>query len=467
MTSDSTNPQPPAAPPLERQTTAGNYFVSNYPPFSFWRPEQVPDFLAALERPPTAPPRSDAGPSARLPDAGSPIAPPLGVYAHIPFCRKRCHFCYFKVYTDKDSQAIRGYLDALLRELALYAGKPFIGGRRPSFVYFGGGTPSYLSADQLRYLTDGMKQLLPWDAVEEVTFECEPGTLTDHKLKAIREIGVTRLSLGIEHFDDHILELNGRAHRSKEIARAYAYAREIGFPQINVDLIAGMVEETEEKWRQAVAKTIELEPDSVTIYQMEVPYNTGLYRQMKAEGKLVAPVADWETKRRWVAYAFTELEHRGYTVGSAYTAVKDKAKTRFVYRDYLWAGADLLSVGVASFGHVGGTHYQNQHDFEAYVGPLNEGRLPVYRALTPTATERYIREFILQLKLGSVSADYFARKFGVDPRVQFAAPLRTLAAWGFLRNGGDRIAITREGLLQVDRLLHEFFLPEHRGARYA
>ncbi|MCZ7634649.1 MAG: coproporphyrinogen III oxidase family protein [Verrucomicrobia bacterium] len=468
----------PTSPPLAKQTTVGNYFVSNYPPFAYWKPEFVPGFLAALERPPTPTPSthfalrpSDIEPRpSPLALRPSPFAPPLGVYAHIPFCRKRCHFCYFKVYTDKDSQAIRAYLDALLKELTIYAGKPFVHGRSPRFVYFGGGTPSYLSVDQLRFLTDGMKRLLPWDEVEEVTFECEPGTLTDHKLAALRAIGVTRLSLGIEHFDDHILEINGRAHRSKEIARAYAYAREVGFPQINIDLIAGMVEETEDQWRMAVAKTLELAPDSVTIYQMEVPFNTGIYQQMKAEGKLVAPVADWDTKRRWVDYAFQELERAGYTVGSAYTAVKDKTRTRFVYRDYLWAGADLLSIGVASFGHIGGTHYQNQHDFDAYVAPLAGGQLPVYRALTPTEDERYIREFILQLKLGSVSAAYFTRKFGEDPRVRFAGPLATLRDGGFLQpNGddGDRITITRQGLLQVDRLLHEFFKPEHRGDRYA
>jgi hypothetical protein len=236
-------------PPLRHETTAGNYFVANYPPFAFWKPEFVPEFEAALDRPPITHHAS------RL--------TPLGVYTHIPFCRKRCHFCYFKVYTDKDSSEVRGYLDALLKELTVYAGKPAIGGRKPKFVYFGGGTPSYLSPDQLKFLTDGMKRLLTWDEVEEVTFEAEPGTLTDHKLQAIRDLGVTRLSLGIEHFDDHILEINGRAHRSKEIARAYAYAREIGFPQINIDLIAGMVEETEEKWRETVAKAVALKPDSV------------------------------------------------------------------------------------------------------------------------------------------------------------------------------------------------------------
>jgi len=437
-----------AAPPLEKQTTVGNYFVSNYPPFSFWKPEFVPDALAALDRPPKP-------------------GHPLGVYLHIPFCRKRCHFCYFKVYTDKDSAAIRSYIDAALQELALYAAKPIIGGRKANFVYFGGGTPSYLSVDQLKYLTDGMKKFIPWDEAEEVTFECEPGTLTSHKLKAIRDLGVTRLSLGVENFDDHILEINGRAHHSKEIARAYAYARELAFPQINIDLIAGMVEETAANWRECVRKTIEMSPDSVTIYQMEVPYNTTIYKQMKEEGKLVAPVADWDTKRGWVAWAFAELEKAGYTVGSAYTAVKNKAKTRFIYRDRLWAGADLLGLGVASFGHLQGAHYQNKHEFEPYLQAIQSGTWPIHRAFTPNDDERLIREFILQLKLGAVSCAYFENKFGVDPRRRFALPLQTIRDWGFGAVDGDIVRLNRDGLLQVDRLLHEFFLPEHKNARYA
>jgi oxygen-independent coproporphyrinogen-3 oxidase len=437
----------PKAPPIQKETTVGNYFVSNYPPFSFWKPEFVPQLHDALERSPK--PGTD-----------------LGLYVHIPFCRKRCHFCYFKVYTDKDSAAIRSYLEAVIKELSLYAAKAFVGGRKPSFVYFGGGTPSYLSVDQLKHLTGELKRLLSWDAVEEVTFECEPGTLTDHKLKAIRELGITRLSLGVENFDDHILEINGRAHHSKEIARAYAYAREVGFPQINIDLIAGMVEETDQNWRENVRKTIEMAPDSVTIYEMEIPYNTTIYQRMKVEGKLVAPVADWETKRGWVKHAFAELERAGYTVASAYTAVKDKKRTKFLYRDRLWAGADLIGTGVASFGHIGGVHYQNHHDFEPYVAAMNRGELPAYRALTPSADERYIREFILQIKLGRVSREYFTKKFGADPAVRFTEPMQRLKDWGFLTVERDEICISREGLLQIDRLLQEFFLPEHRGARY-
>ncbi len=428
-------------------TEAGNYFVANYPPFAYWTPEAGAGVPALLER------------------ASTPEVP-LGVYFHVPFCRKRCHFCYFRVYTDKNADEIKRYLDAGLAELALYAKAPLFAGRKPKFVYFGGGTPSYLSVSQLQALTRGMKELMPWDEAEEVTFECEPGTLTEQKLAALREIGVTRLSLGVENFDSHILEINGRAHRTVEIHRAYDYARSIGFPQINIDLIAGMVEETDENWRENVRKTVEMQPDSVTIYQMEVPYNTGIYREMKAAGKLVAPVANWQTKRAWVDYAFSELEKCGYSVTSGYTAVRDASRSKFVYRDQLWAGADLVGLGVASFSHVAGTHFQNLPEFSQYLEALQRGELPVSRAHGTTAEERMIREMILQLKLGRVSRDYFERKFGVRIAERFSQQWADLAARGLLHEEGDLLVLSRAALLKVDTLLHAFFLPQHRGGRY-
>ncbi|MFV1996177.1 MAG: radical SAM protein, partial [Verrucomicrobiales bacterium] len=297
-------------------------------------------------------------------------------------------------------------------------------------------------------------------------FECEPGTLTEKKLEKIKEIGVTRLSLGIENFDDHILELNGRAHRSKEAYRALRYAREIGFDQLNIDLIAGMMDETEDNWKRCVEKAIESEPDCVTIYQMEVPFNTTIYKEMKASGKLTAPVADWETKRRWVSYAFDEFEKAGYAVSSAYTVVKDPKDVKFRYRDSLWSGADLLALGVASFGHMGGIHYQNQADVGPYMTQVETGQLPIYRAYPTSAEERLVREFILKIKLGRVRASYYLEKYGVDVRERFAAPLKYAESEGFLTVEGDEIILNREGLLQVDRILHEFFLEPHRDARY-
>src|SRR5215469_2665888 len=152
---------------LREETTAGNYFVSNYPPYSYWQPDAVSRAREALD----CPPRTGA---------------PLGIYVHIPFCRKRCHFCYFKIYTGKDSAEVDRYLDAVVRELTLYSERKFIGGRKPSFIYFGGGTPSYISTRQLRQVVDAMKHLLAWDQAEEIAFECEPGTISEGKLEILR-----------------------------------------------------------------------------------------------------------------------------------------------------------------------------------------------------------------------------------------------------------------------------------------
>ena len=188
---------------------------------------------------------------------------------------------------------------------------------------------------------------------------------------------------------------------------------------------------------------------------MEVPYNTGIYKDMKASGSLVAPIADWETKRRWVKEAFAELEANGYTISSGYTAVKNPESTKFLYRDSLWGGADLLGLGVASFSHAKGVHYQDLTEIEDYDAAIAAGRMPIKRALKTTEEERMIREFILQMKLGRVKAAYF------DVLERFAAPLAQIQSEGLLNIEDSAIVLTRDGLLCVDNLLHDFFLPHH------
>ncbi len=431
----------------QEETRAGNEFIANYPPFSLWNAEAIPRVYEVLDRKP----RSDV---------------PLGIYVHLPFCRKRCDFCFFKVYTDKNSRQITLYLDAVLRELEGLAARPYFAGRRLDFVYFGGGTPSYLSTVQLERLFGGMQAILPWSSVKEVTFECEPGTLQGNKLEALARMGVTRLSFGVENFDEKILELNNRAHRREEIFRAWAVAREVGFPQINLDLIAGMVGETDANWRSTVAETVKLAPDSVTIYQMEVPHNTTIYQHMQEQGEDVAPVADWATKRRWVDYAFHELERVGFEVASAYTVARGRDHG-FQYRDALWHGADLAGIGVSSFSHLGGVHYQNEHAFEPYVQRSLAGELPILRALAPSPKELMIREFVLQMKTGHVETGYFQKKFGTDLQREFAPILERHRARGWLELAPGEIRATRAGLLRIDRILRDYFLPEHQDIRYA
>ena len=430
----------------QTNTEVGNYFVSNYPPFSQWKPEYLAEVFAALDQSP------------RTED-------PLGLYLHIPFCRKRCTFCYFKVYTDKNANEIEVYLDALIKEMEIYSRTKAFQGRQLRFAYFGGGTPSYISEKQLHYLVEGLNRHVNWNDAEEVTFECEPGTLRKAKLETLKNIGVTRLSLGVEHFDDEILAINGRAHLSAEIYEVYDLARQVDFPQINIDLIAGMGGETEAKWRDTVKRALELQPDSVTIYQMELPYNTVISQEIIKAGA-ASPVADWPTKRRWLDHAFDEFQARGYRIASAYTLATTTKPCRFIYTDALWHGGDMIGLGVSSFSHFGGVHFQNVHSFEEYVSLLERSQLPLLRALTLTPKQKLIREMILQLKTGALDMNYFQSKFGVDVWKEFETVYRQLDRDQLLERHNGTIALTRRGLLQVDHFLAEFFEPELKTVRY-
>ena len=439
-------PEPATTPLKVEQTGVGSVFVSNYPPFSFWNRDCLPAVDRALD---------------------SPLDPatPFGLYLHIPFCRKRCKFCYFRVYTDKNSSEIGRYIDALGREADIYAARAALAGRPLGFVYFGGGTPSFISVKHLDRLIGRLRDAFDWDGTKEFTFECEPGTLTRTRLEAIRRAGVTRLSLGVEHFNDEILRENGRAHLSAEIYQVMPWIRELEFPVLNVDLIAGMVGESEESWRDTVEKTIDLDPDCVTIYQLELPFNA-VYSAGVLAGELGQKLADWPTKRDWHRYAVERLEQAGYEVSSAYTMVKKGTGVSFVYRDALWHGADLIGLGVSSFSHLGGMHYQNSSEWHEYVGRLETGELPLARAYPTTPRERLVRELILQLKLGRIGARYFAEKFGIEILDEFAEPFARLEGEGMLRLRDGGVELTRDGLLQVDFLLPTFYDEPFVGGSY-
>ncbi|MEC7500903.1 MAG: coproporphyrinogen-III oxidase family protein [Planctomycetota bacterium] len=428
-----------------KKTEVGSYFISNYPPFSQWGREHVGEVEAAMQQEPT--------------DL------PLGLYLHIPFCRKRCKFCYFKVFTEKSSREIETYLGALCREIQILSTLPVMQQRPFRFVYFGGGTPSMLSSRQLTHLVDRLREYIGWEQAEEVTFECEPGTLSASKIQTLKDLGVTRLSLGIENFDDHILKENGRAHLAKEVYKAWDWIEKANFDSVNIDLIAGMVGETKNNWTHCIEKTLALSPDSVTIYQMELPFNTVYSKDMVDTGSNVG-VADWVQKRKWVAEAFSALESAGYAVSSGYTLVRDPEKVKFSYRDHLWRGSDLVASGIASFGHLSGVHYQNKPEWSDYVGDLELGKLPLGRALRPTPHQSLIREMILQLKKGRIDTSYFKQKFATDILAEWESVWAQYRDDGYLSIDGSEVILSREGLLRIDGLLPAFFEVEHQGIRY-
>ena len=389
---------------------------------------------------------------------------PLGLYLHIPFCRKRCHFCYFRVYTDKNASEVQGYLDVLAREWELYnaAARP-IAGRPLNFVYFGGGTPSYLSTRQLESLVSRMDAVSSWREAEEITFECEPGTLTESKLAAIRGIGVTRLSLGVENFDDAILEANGRAHRSAEIGTAYAFAQSLGFPQINIDLIAGMLGETDDNWQRLRpeddrdgARQHHHLPDGAAVQHDDQQEPAGARRRPAQSG-----VANWSTKRRWVEEAFEALETAGY---------HDRIGVH--RREESVDEVRLSRPALAGRRHgrprrrVVRLRQRRAHAEPRLVRGLLRQRSSRARCRSAARcgrppTNGSSASSSCSSSSGAIRPSYFARKYGSDVLSTFREGLASLDEEGLLTLAPDRVALTRQGLLRVDSLLPRFFKPEH------
>jgi oxygen-independent coproporphyrinogen-3 oxidase len=332
-------------------------------------------------------------------------------------------------------------------------------------AYVGGGSPSYLSVEQLRRLLTALTKRFDFSCIEEFCVECDPHSTTSEKLAVLKQFGVTRVSLGFQTLEDRILVLMSRVSERCDCLAAYERARTSGISQVNVDLLAGLPWQTDENWSSTLDEVIAMTPDCVTIYQMDLTYNSRLHKSIQFGRPFVLP--DWPTKRRWVSRAFERLERAGYDVRNAYMCVRQPGRYRLVYlEENCWKGHDLVALGETAFGYLHRTHYQNAHSYNGYLDPLAQGRLPLRRVRQTNREERLRREVILQLKTGTLKSRYFRDKFGVELVDYFLPIFQKLREAGMLTIGDDGIELTRKGLVQVDWLLPKFYLPHHVGLRY-
>ena len=439
----------------QEKTGLGNYFVANYPPFSV---------LEARLTCPTPTPPCDAPP-----EPGTP----LGLYLHIPFCRKRCKFCYFRVYTDKNARDVETYLDALVKEVELYSRLPVVGGRPLHFVYFGGGTPSYLSADAAAQPDDAPASspaLGP--APRRSPSSASRARLQQHKLETLQR--ARRHPAEPRH-----RELRRRRSSSptagptspRRSTAPTAGPATLGFDQINIDLIAGMVGETWDNWRDCVRKTIELAPDSVTIYQMELPFNT-----------VFSQGAAGRRPGRAGAMADRRLADQA---GLGRLRLRRDGRGRLRGLQRLHAGQGPGAAASSSTATASGTGptcsapasprsatsaastCRTSIPGSSTSAMLDQGELPLGRALPvtprraadprddPAAEDRPAGRRLLPPQVRRRHPERLRRRLG-----------RRWPSAGFLTIHDDGVELTPDGLLQVDRLLPAFFEPEHRGTRY-
>lgn len=374
-----------------------------------------------------------------------------GVYVHVPFCERRCHYCDFNVYLLREGD-VEGYLQAVIEEARLYARAVGTVGHGFDTLFLGGGTPTALSSAQLERLLAGLRAHLPLAPDAEITVEANPGTLSPAKLAALRRGGVNRISLGVQAFQDHHLERLGRIHRVRHVEESVARAREAGFGNLNLDLMFGLPLQTLAEWEESLERALALEPEHLSCYSLIVEEGTP-FGDLHARGQLPLPEEDVELAM--FQRAIEVLEGGGFRHYEVSNYARPGRESR--HNRIYWENGEWLGLGPGAHAQWGGRRFANVRRPEAYQRALLEdGRLPIEWEETLSREVQMEDTLILGLRLREgVSLERFRRRFGVCATEAFAGPLRRARAAGFVEVVDGRLRLTPQGLLLANQLFVE------------
>ena len=361
------------------------------------------------------------------------------LYFHIPFCPKLCPYCSFYVETSMRTKN-RAFLDALLTEVRTQAGEYQV---EPETIYFGGGTPSMLSIGELDYLLGGLREALPLDGLREWTFEVNPATVSAAKAERLRGLGVNRISIGVQSWDDGVLATLGRAHTADQAASTYTVLRdEAGFENINMDLMFAIPGQSREQWKSTLLRTIALAPEHISAYCLTYEEDTRYFERLQS-GQFHR---DDEREAAMFEEAMDLLGAAGYVQYeiSNHARPGREALHNFGY----WSGADYLGIGPSAFSTVGTRRWQNAPDSALYTSRVAARTSPV--SFQETVSEK--------TRAGETLA-FGLRTHGGIP-VQAAAPweseLVEMRELGLLETRDGRLRLTRRGKLMADSVAEAF-----------
>lgn len=398
--------------------------------------------------------------------AGSPerttLPDSLGLYIHIPFCRARCGYCDFNSYAGLD-HLIPAYVNALAAEIRARADA--LPARPPvATVYFGGGTPSLLRPGQVTSTLDACRSSFAVGANAEITLEANPGTVNLPSLKALLDAGVTRLSLGVQSFDDAELRLLGRIHDSAQAVQAFKLARRAGCHNVNLDLIYGLPGQSVPAWRQNLCRALELEPDHLSLYALTVEEDTALGRDIAA-GRTAPP--DPDVAADMYLLAEEGLQDAGYR----HYEISNWARPGKLCRHNLgyWMNRPYLGFGAGAHSWYGARRFSNVASPEQYRDMIHRAERydpPAWMGKAVGACESIDEEMlraetvILGLRLvDGVNTREFAGRFGVSLDSLYARQIGEMAGAGLVEHHEGCLRLTARGRLLGNEVFQRF-LPE-------
>jgi len=360
------------------------------------------------------------------------------LYVHIPFCARICPYCAF--YKERaDSSQTQRFCEALLREIEDVRARFTL---KPETIFFGGGTPTALTTAQLEFLLGGLRDRLDLSRLVEWTLEANPGSVSSRKAALLREVGVSRISLGVQSWDDDLLKLLGREHNAAQAEGSFHILRDAGFANVSIDLMFGLPGQTLAQWKADLDKTIALQPDHISTYCLTYEEDTEFFlRHARGEFR-----EDPESDAQFLETAMRALERAGYE----HYEISNYARPGFASahnRGY-WAGDDYLGIGPSAFSTVGLQRLQNVCDYRAYSDRVLSGQSAVSSTeiLTPEIKRAERIALALRTRDGISSSELES----------WPTESREFLDLGLLREANGHFILTPRGKLLADSVAEAF-----------
>lgn len=371
----------------------------------------------------------------------------IGIYVHIPFCQKKCDYCDFVSYSNKESK-MEEYIQAVIKEIEHQKIKTEI-----TTIYIGGGTPSYIDSKYIKeIIAEIKKKNVSTDA--EITIEVNPGTVTEQKLSDYKDAGINRLSIGLQSAQNELLKQIGRIHTYEQFFETYKMARKVGFKNINVDLMLGLPNQRISDLKQSIEKILELQPEHISVYSLIVEDGTPIANKIE-QGHLQLP--EEETERNMYWYVKNTLELNGYK----HYEISNFAKPEYESKHNIncWKQKEYVGFGAAAHSYRDITRYSNTENLGEYIRNVQRGNLERNRIIHEIQKEDETKKeyMILGLRqIDGVKISEFKEKFVDNPIYLFRNQLKKLVEQELINIDENHIKLTNKGIDLANLVWEEF-----------
>ena len=382
----------------------------------------------------------------------------LGIYIHIPFCKQKCYYCDFVSFSNK-GECIEKYVETLEREIDSYD----LSNYNITTIYIGGGTPSRISSDKIKEILEKVKEKIKgnqtkWEDIE-ITIELNPGTVDEEKIKKYKEIGINRLSIGLQSTNNKLLKEIGRIHTFEDFKNTYNLVKKVGFENINVDLMIGLPNQTISDVKESLNEIIKLNLTHVSVYSLIVEENTKM-EQLIDRKELQLPDEELERQMYW--YVKNTLELNGYNHYEISNFAKKGKESK--HNLNCWEQKEYIGLGVAAYSYLNGIRYGNTSDIEKYINAqdffnsseLQESGIRIVDEVQSLEDKR--KEYMLLglRKIDGVSIQKFKEKYVENPIFLFRKEFEKLVNEKLVIIDGDCIRLTNRGLDLANIVWEEF-----------